>query len=97
MDQHRFDGLARSLAAVRGRRAAAAALAGAVLSAAAHAEPAEAAIRLCRLPGNECSSGRVCCSRTCQQGVCGCVGRGGSCYQIGAACCSGRCRRGKCR
>jgi len=68
-----------------------------LLAARAGEQPADAAIRLCLLPGNACSGGRKCCSRTCQQGVCGCIGKGGSCYQIGAACCSGTCRRGRCR
>jgi hypothetical protein len=97
MDQKRFDGLTRHMASVRSRRAAVTALAGAVFARAAVAEPADAAIRICHFPGVACTNGRQCCSRTCSDGVCGCIKKGGDCFQVGIACCSGRCRRGKCK
>lgn len=96
MDQQRFDGLVRRLASVRSRRAAVAAIAGSVFAAGTMAEPAEATIRMCHLPGSVCKSDRQCCSRTCDNGACGCVKKGGDCFQLGLACCSGKCKRGKC-
>ena len=96
MDQHRFDALARRLAPARSRRAIATAIAGAALLARAPEKPAEAAIRLCHMPGTACKNGRQCCSGACKDGACGCIAKGKSCFQIGFACCSGRCRRGRC-
>ncbi len=96
MDQNRFDSLTRHFSTVRTRRAAAAALAGAILATGAAPKPADAAIRFCHFPGTTCTNGKQCCSRTCVDGGCGCVKKGGDCFQIGIACCSGRCRRGKC-
>jgi hypothetical protein len=97
MDQHRFDGLTRKFASVRTRRAALAALAGGIFAASKAAEPADAAFRMCHLPGAICNSDRQCCSRQCQNGACGCIRKGKTCYQLGLACCSGRCRNGKCK
>ncbi|MGI9254241.1 MAG: hypothetical protein ACR2J8_10870 [Thermomicrobiales bacterium] len=97
MDQQRFDGLTRRFASVRSRRAAVAAVAGALFAASKVAEPAEAAIRMCHLPNAVCNADKQCCSRTCVDGACGCVKKGGSCYQIGFACCSGVCKRGRCK
>jgi hypothetical protein len=96
MDQKRFDGLTRRFASVGSRRAAVAVVAGAVFAAAKTAEPAEAAIRMCHLPGAVCTGDRQCCSRSCNDGACGCVAKGKNCFQVGFACCSGRCKRGKC-
>ena len=97
MDDQRFDGLTRRLAGTRSRRGALAALAGAAVLAVKGSAPAEAAIRFCRLPQMVCNQDRQCCSRSCENGACGCIKRGGTCYQIGLACCSGRCHRGRCR
>lgn len=97
MDQQRFDGLTRRFASVRSRRAAAAALVGAVFAAGKTAEPAEAVIHMCHLPGSVCNGDRQCCSRSCQDGACTCIPNGKNCYQLGIACCSGRCKKGKCK
>ena len=96
MDQQRFDGLTRRLASVRSRRAAMAAFTGAVFAAGKVAEPADASIRMCFPPQSVCKSARQCCSRSCENGACGCIAKGKDCFQIGIACCSGKCKRGKC-
>jgi hypothetical protein len=96
MDKARFDGLARRLAGVTTRRAAVATLAGGLLATKA-APAAEAAWRFCRVPQAICTQDRHCCSRSCVDGACGCIKKGGDCFRLGVACCSGRCRKGRCK
>ena len=102
MDETRFDQATRSLAT--GRRRALLGLLGlgvgtglAVAGTSSAGAEDVAPERICRMPTMACGRDRQCCSRKCKNGACGCIGRGGDCWQLGLACCSGRCRRGRCR
>ena len=108
VDECRFDGLARNMAAASTRRAtlkvlgggAAASLLALVGRGAAAQEITDEGTG-CRSTGSHCDKDKKCCSKRCTAGLCICRARGQKCRFGGRrrnkACCSGKCKgNGKC-
>lgn len=103
MDPKRFEALSRRVGAAASRRAAVAALTGALaapLLARLGAEDAAAGIPIvnCKPPGKKCDNKKKCCSGSCKKNRCSCSKKGRPCWAPleGALCCSQRCNKGKC-
>ena len=101
MDPKRFEALSRRVGAAASRRAALAAVVGAVAAPLlGRPEEATAGIPIvhCKPPGKKCDKDQKCCSGRCRRKRCGCSKKGRPCWQPleGALCCSQRCHKGKC-
>ena len=102
MDPKRFEALSRRVGAAASRRAALAAVIGAVAAPLLGLGGEEAAAGLpivrCKPPGKKCDKDQKCCSGRCRRKRCGCSKKGRPCWQPleGALCCSQKCRNGKC-
>jgi hypothetical protein len=106
MEAKRFEALSRRVGTATSRRAAMAAMIGALVGPAlglGH-EEASAGIPIvhCKPFGKHCSgngTNKKCCSGKCDKGTCTCKEKGRKCWQPleGVDCCSQRCKKGKCQ
>jgi hypothetical protein len=103
MDPRHFEALSRQVGTASSRRAAAKALAAAVMAPVLirfRQDEAAAGIPVfhCKPPGKRCDKDQKCCSGNCRKGICSCVKKGKPCWAPleGALCCSQRCSDGKC-